>query len=533
MAFGLPPAWRSGFALPDNVLDEGLERRAFVTKQMPRGTYDNTPPDPTGGFAVPGYVRQEGYGQGAYTTKWMPRGEYGPRVPQWIQKQPTVAAMRKVGDAKVVTIQRRQFSGLGGLSGEPPLPGPFEEYGARAASAILRRINQLAPSERKKQLKQIMDAIDPSLWNRTAEITRRYVGQGLTAVEAFPRGLARALAAGIAAEMIAAGKSRVAPQPRSLLGLGCYGCDAALGALPLVSTAVLAPTVGKPVLVATKVPAGKQVQVGPFTFPVGDQPFVLANGAAAIKALPREWHGYISRALKISDAEQQALIQDVLKKIANSAGTASGSTAAAVKVFNMQMAKSPDNAIWKDALHIFPGQNVTLRAISPMMTTGKWSDSDDGRAMPIATFTHPVSGNKWGVFLGMSGDKLNPTGVQLYVKWLPEQPWYTRALGWIASLPAKLIEAVKEVVEELGDLACQLASNPNAINAGAAAGVAAGGGAAAGAAGAAIAQSLCGGPKTAAPPPPPPSQDNLLPVVLIGGGVLAAALLLTKKKKAT
>ena len=39
MPFNLPPSWDPGYALPDNVKDEGLERRAFVTKQMPRGTY--------------------------------------------------------------------------------------------------------------------------------------------------------------------------------------------------------------------------------------------------------------------------------------------------------------------------------------------------------------------------------------------------------------------------------------------------------------------------------------------------------------
>lgn len=73
MAYNLPPPWDSGYALPQNVRDEGLERRAFVTKEMPRGTYD-APNVGTGGYAVPKYVMDEGYGQGTFTTKWLPPG---------------------------------------------------------------------------------------------------------------------------------------------------------------------------------------------------------------------------------------------------------------------------------------------------------------------------------------------------------------------------------------------------------------------------------------------------------------------------
>jgi hypothetical protein len=542
MAFGLPPAWQSGFALPDNVKDEGLERRGFVTKQMPRGTYDNSPADPTGGFAVPTYIRTEGYGQGARTTKWMRRGEYGPNVPQWIQKQPTVATMVRRGDAKLVTIQRQSFSGmgsLGGISGDPPLPEPFEAYGTRAAQAILSRINQLAPSVRKQQLKQILDRLDPSLWNRTAEITRRYVGQGLHATEAFPRGLARALSAGIAAEMIRSGQTSSAPQPASLLGLGCYGCEAALGATP-AGTGVLAKlgislanasSIASSAVLAATAPtlpkSGQMVQVGPFTFPVGDQAFQMIGTKAQWQAVPGSWKRYVRNIVVITDRDLKTMQDDFM---AHPSMQSSGQLSALMN----SLKPAPTNAVWNDWLQIKPGERVTMRAISPAMTQGKWSDADDGRAMPIAKFVHPVSQNLWGVFLSLTPNKDNPTAAQLYVKWIPEKPWYQKALDFIPSIIAGVIDVVKDVVEELGDLACQLATNPNAIQAGQAAGVASGGGAAAGAAGAMIAQQLCGGPK--APPlpplPPPPPSDNLLPIVLIGGGVLVAALLLKKKKKA-
>jgi len=79
MPYNLPPFWSRGFAIPDYVRVEDLQRLAFVTQQMPRGTYDN-PDVGAAGYAVPDYVMKEGYGQGAVITKWMPRGT-APKIP--------------------------------------------------------------------------------------------------------------------------------------------------------------------------------------------------------------------------------------------------------------------------------------------------------------------------------------------------------------------------------------------------------------------------------------------------------------------
>jgi hypothetical protein len=106
MPYNLPPPWDPGFALPQNVRDEGDQRQAFVTKQMPNGTYYQSNVG-TGGYAVPKYVMDEGYGQGTFTSKWLPNGTMTtPRVPHWQNKRPKVLSEQKlVGGGRAVTIR--------------------------------------------------------------------------------------------------------------------------------------------------------------------------------------------------------------------------------------------------------------------------------------------------------------------------------------------------------------------------------------------------------------------------------------------
>lgn len=223
--YNLPPAWDPGFALPKNVQDEGLERRAFTTKWLPRGTYDD-PSVGTGGYAVPTYVQDEGYGQGTFTTKWQPEGSYdGPTIPNWLNQRPKVVSSTPLpGGGQQVTVQ---------ALGDDPLPEPFESYGQKAAQALIARVAPLPPGQRQLALKKTLDAVDKSLWGRTQGFFQRYVAQKMSPADAFPLALARALSTGIAAEVILTGQRGTAPQAKSLLGLGCYGCGAVLGALAL------------------------------------------------------------------------------------------------------------------------------------------------------------------------------------------------------------------------------------------------------------------------------------------------------------
>lgn len=222
MAYNLPPAWDPGFALPENVDDEGLERRALVTKQMPRGTYDN-PAVGGGGYDVPQYVLDEGYGQGTYTSMWQPGGTYnGPKVPNWLNRRPQVVKTQPLpGGGQAVTVQ---------ALGDDPLPAPYEDYGQSAAAGLISQVATLPQNQRAQVLRSILDRIDKSIWPRTQDIFRRYLKQGMSPSDAFPLALARAMGSGMVAEVINTGLRRTAPQAKSLLGLGCYGCAAALGA---------------------------------------------------------------------------------------------------------------------------------------------------------------------------------------------------------------------------------------------------------------------------------------------------------------
>lgn len=222
--YNLPPAWDPGFALPKNVQDEGLERRAFTTKWLPRGTYDN-PSVGTGGYAVPQYIQNEGYGQGTFTTKWQPEGTYdGPTIPNWLNQRPKVVkAIPLPGGGHQFTVQ---------ALGDAPLPAPFEDYGQKAAQALISRVASLPSGQRQAALKKMLDTVDGTLWSRTQGFFNRYVHQQkMRPQDAFPLALARALSTGIAAEIILTGQRGTAPQANSLLGLGCYGCGAVLGAM--------------------------------------------------------------------------------------------------------------------------------------------------------------------------------------------------------------------------------------------------------------------------------------------------------------
>ncbi len=141
---------------------------------------------------------------------------------------------------------------------------------------------------------------------------------------------------------------------------------------------------------------------------------------------------------------------------------------------------------------------------------------------PIAKVMHPVNGEKWAIYLGLSGGNLQLTFRKA------EENWFTRTVNWIAELVAKIISIAVDVLKNLPNLACRLMSNPGAI-------ATAGGGnptALAVAAGAYVVGSSACAPDA----PPPPIVDNtggipILPLA-IGGGVALLAVLLSRKKKA-
>lgn len=238
--FNLPPAWSPGLALPENVVGEGLERRALVTMQVPDGTFDN-PAVGTGGYVVPKYIQKEKYGRGTYVSAWQQRGTYnGPGLPNWLNYP--VSAVAQVTESpgnKVAYV-------LDSLHGDPedgsghsvrarmpalpgivkPLPGPFEDYAQHTATILMRHALSHPPTQRQVALKQVMNRIDPSLYGRAAAYAKTYERAGVPPRAALHHGIARAMGTGLLSEVIRTGQSRMAPPNRGQLGLGCYGTRA-------------------------------------------------------------------------------------------------------------------------------------------------------------------------------------------------------------------------------------------------------------------------------------------------------------------
>lgn len=231
--FNLPSAWTPGLALPPNVVDEGLQRRAFVTQQEPDGTFDN-PAVGTGGYVVPQYVVDEGYGRGTFVTAWSPRGTYfGPGLPDWLNYP--VATIKAVSSPRdgAVTYTMETLHGLSGTDAAPSsgLPTGYQKYGNHVASLMLNHAKSFPPARRKTELKRVMDKVDPTLWTRAASNAKALTSRGVAPNVALHQGLSVALGHGILKEVIATGKTGRRPAARGQLGLGCYGRVATQGFL--------------------------------------------------------------------------------------------------------------------------------------------------------------------------------------------------------------------------------------------------------------------------------------------------------------
>lgn len=595
MAYNLPPPWDPGYALPDNVRDEGLERRGFVTKQMPRGTYDQ-PDVGTGGYVVPQYVMDEGYGQGTFTTKWEPRGQYdGGRIPYWLNARPKLLSDRRrarggraLTIAAPVTVMPYGEGSAVAMSGDAP-PQDYATYGAQAAATIIARVAQLPAGQRTAALKQILQRIDRTLWNRTAAIARELVAGGMPTGPAFRQALARALAAGLAAEVIRTGQSRTAPQSDSLLGLGCArGRMAALGGADTsfhiatdtsfhiatnlvtcpgyswdgagwVRTKVGAadtagPAGGCPVTVvhpggATSTvsappPPGQMMSVGPFSFPTnvtriwtdlaGEQKCTWTPADPMNPTGPRNLVcvsdpnlASIASAPDIT-VHDPAIIPTAWRKWMQTYLTADKDAdgLSDTRIDYLKVYKTEADATpWFAALGINREAGNTVRAHA-LQDLHVWG-------IPVAKFKHPITGEN--IVIKSMLDRIdrrkpwdantNPLVLKVWIAKVPDPSFLKRVFDAIISVVATLRDVVVGIVEAVADLACQMIQSPNAVAAGAAAG------GAAGAAGTAIVKTTICKPEPPPPPPPPPGgSGSILPLAILGGGALLAVVLLGKKK---
>lgn len=595
MPYGLPPPWDPGFAMPKNVLDEGIERRALVTKLIPRGTYDDAT-DGTAGYAVPGYVLDEGTGQGTFTTKWQPSGTYnGPALPNWLNRRPKVVkATMLPGGARQVTVQP--------LSGDDqPLPALYENYGTRAAAIIMNGVARFPRSQQSKALRTVMDRLDKSLWGRTQTIWKRYIAQGVTPADALPLALARALSAGVAAEIVNAGLTRSAPQVSSLLGLGSYSSGTARGALggplPVATNAVATGGVigGQLPPMPAKLcdpPAGYTWAYGPGTpwhierLRAGATPVkgpCDANGnPVKVKEIPHEdptkvnvggfafdatnlkpWavgsgdnvdgrdkppRILIAKASDLTDKQAAALRRlltqpydkETLQTYKDNQGYSGYS--------------EPDAEVWFSRLGLAPDAKIGMHLLHYLHTASSplfWVTSSTGERLVVHVQLALLDKRKaWDAMA-------NPLVLKLWLSRQVDPAWWVQAIHTIAELPRDLTVldptgitdivfdtvgkgavAVNDVSNAITDAITNAVKDATCAVAKSDAGKVAGAAAAAyvGAppqAGVAGAQIAANqcGGQSVPQPTPLPVQSSVMPLVLIGGGVLAAMYLITKRPK--
>jgi hypothetical protein len=557
MAYNLPAAWDPGFVMPKNVQDEGIERRAFVTKQMPRGTYDQ-PAVGTGGYKVPQYVLDEGYGQGTFTTKWQPSGSYsGPKVPNWLNKRPQVVRSQRLpGGAKVVTVQP--------LNGDDDvIPAAYQDYGARAAQTIITQISRLPVSRRTGAMKSLMAKIDPSLWSRTNDIWKRYVAQGVAPDKAFPLALARAISAGFSAEVVDISLRRRAPQATSLLGLGCYGLCGVPRGLGLVTVTDREETSGPgaegggyklprplPRPAAPPELPSNIAWVGGFPFRIDVPIKTWATGTGDVNNRAKPPLYEVEHPDDLTQ-EQLKFLKSYLTDVTDATGRQDNMVS-----YEAENASAghhePDAVKWFDKLGISPTTPVRLQNARILRTA----------QTPAAWTKHPQTGEKLAVHLILAQqDPLHdwaPNNPLVLKAWLSRQPdpnFWTSVLQTVAQLPLTLAaldptgitdaglhvirdtgEVIKDIhdaiLDEINKFTCELLGSKEGETAGAAVAAYYGAPPQTGVAGVKAAASLCGGAPAPVVLPPPVVKRSVLPLALLaGGGVLTALILLQRHRR--
>jgi hypothetical protein len=203
--FNLPPPWNAGYALPQNVIDEGIERRAFTTEWAPRGSFDD-PAVGTAGYAVPAYIKEEGYGRGAFVTRYAPRGTYyGPKIPHWLDGQAAKVVARKPMPDGATQLQ---ILTLAGLEEQAMGSAPLTAYSHTSATALINTVRMMPDSMRTTQLRAMLDQIDPGLYARAEELAKAEAKVGVTPLIALERGLAAAMSVGLGKELVELGRGK-------------------------------------------------------------------------------------------------------------------------------------------------------------------------------------------------------------------------------------------------------------------------------------------------------------------------------------
>jgi len=566
--FKLPPAYDPSlnYAIPKYMKDEGLTNRAVVTKWAPRGTYDDPnafDPSWDKAYAVPEYVLDEGYGQGAKVSEWPPRGFY-------------------VGAVKTAARIKSAQKALGDVA--LAQPAPAQRFGRQAAGKILAQVRALPAAARKKQLRALLDRIDPRLWDRVYRLTREYSEQrGVAVGQALELALARALsqtAISALGDVVAtkAGTSlltttALATATSTQFKAGDCTADGKfiwriastgagywdrlrVGEQCTAVTSSAGPTIRTDGGGGINIGPTTVMKIGPFTIPVVRPGNTYTWGLDSYEKLPADVAQMIGEALRkridYPGRSNWVTIRQPMTLFAPGSSYDMQGYQSGQPTDTIIRASWPPVAPWGQTWLTQLGWLAKLGFSTGETYEDRYNGFDRSRNAPIAQFDHPETSEKYGLWM-----RLQPVGpdipaaaastiskstgketpitystksfaLQFTVAPLPTKSVLGDFFDWILKYIKKLIvvfyDAVQDVGKELSDALCAMAMTPGGPAAAAAAGGAAG--AAATAATTVLLAGKC----------PVPQQQiqqqaggNLLPLAIAGAGV-AAIYYLTRKK---
>lgn len=220
--------WNPRYAYPANVLAE-TGRFARVTPSAPRGTYDDPEiPDAwSPHYALPGNVRAERPGQGVNVSPGLPRGYGGDEVPSEF----AASALEGWGSLGATPPPKlgKLAKGQRAVGGKLTLGGssdPIANFGKSGAAAVIAAAKSLPPGDRRKALRAMLDAVDPSMWGAVEQKLNAQKKRGVTPAGGIQGAVAAALANHFAKQVREVGKTGKLPL-NGVIGLGYYDEDQA------------------------------------------------------------------------------------------------------------------------------------------------------------------------------------------------------------------------------------------------------------------------------------------------------------------
>jgi hypothetical protein len=515
--YNLPHPWDPGYVIPKSVMSEPPERGVFVTEWMPRGTIPTLVPDYLGkpGEKILGRADAD---LGSLSGSCLGGSSLAGS---------TLAGHTLRGHSLGAVEWQLTPTGLGGTG-----RADYAAYGQKAASKMIASVKRLPVAQRSDALTAAMQRLDTTLPARCQKYTNEAAARGLGPAKALQAGLGRAITEGLLGELAKTGRSRSAPHPGSLLGMGCTRARSALGAdatYVVSSGKGITPSSGgvytAPATSCPNPPVGFTWVAATATVPghwarprVGETPqpapFALVPPNCTIETRTSTTPAPTTPPPSSTAAIQVGpfvLPDSVGAKISLHGGTI---TPAIVNAMSSALAKATAAFLATTTTRIASDFDST--AISKMFPgggSGQIARIFVNGTVPLFRFKHPKTGDIMGLTIGNLGTPDAPGFSVTYVKFNPSA--LGKLVDGITELIAKIIDVVKDAVDAVVDLTCDLINTPGAAQGAAAGNPAAG-------AGVVIAQqTICGGGGPSLPPPPPPaSGPNYLLPLAIGGGVL-------------